>query len=131
MGTLTSCSFSFSAANFKFRSSFGSCAAREGIGFLGFRRLRNSCFLCGKRSKRERLLVSYGDFGRFLCFSSDNEGRSEGEREDDLHKESSATTTTATVSAEEVEERRSSELDSEKTTPPSVSSRVQSFTVFF
>ncbi|CAK9319613.1 unnamed protein product [Citrullus colocynthis] len=124
MGTLTSCSFSFSAANFKFRSSFGSCTAREGIGFLGFRRLRSSCFLCGKRSKRERVFFSYGDFGRLVCFSSDNESHNEGDREDDLAKESNAVT--ATVAAEEVEERRGSEVDSEKTTPPSVSSRLTS-----
>ncbi|XP_038882023.1 probable zinc metalloprotease EGY1, chloroplastic isoform X2 [Benincasa hispida] len=110
MGTLTSCSFSFSAANFKLRSSFGSCTARDGMGFVGFRRL-----------KRERLLVSYGDFGRFVCFSSDNEGHNEGDREDDLAKESNAVT--ATVSAEEVEERHGSEVDLDKTTPPSISSR--------
>ncbi|KGN53907.1 probable zinc metalloprotease EGY1, chloroplastic [Cucumis sativus] len=121
MGTLTSCSFTFGAANFNFRSSFGSCSTREGMGFLGFKRLRSSCFLCGKRSKRERLLVSNGDFGRFMCFSLDNEGHSEGDREDDLPKESNAAT--VTVSTDEVEERRGSEVDSEKMTPPSISSR--------
>lgn len=120
MGTLTSCSFSIGAANFKFRSSFRSCTAREGIGLLGFRRLKNSCFLCGRRSKRGKLLVADGDFGRFVCFSSDNEGHNEGDREDDSPKESNAVT--ATVSAEEVEERRGGEVDSEKT-PPSISSR--------
>lgn len=124
MGTLTSCNFSFSAENFKFRSSFGSCTARMGIGFLGLRRSRNLCFMCGKRSKRERLLISYGDFGRFVCLSSDSEGHNEADRDDDLPKESNVTTTTATVSAEEVEERLSSELDSGKATPTSISSRV-------
>lgn len=98
------------------------------MGFLGFKRLRSSCFLCGKRSKRERLLVSNGDFGRFMCFSLDNEGHSEGDREDDLPKESNAAT--VTVSTDEVEERRGSEVDSEKMTPPSISSRVRLLSFF-
>lgn len=71
----------------------------------------------------------YRNFGRFRCFSVDNDSNGDGESGSDASRDSNATATT-TAEPEEAAE----EFNAEKTTPPaSVSSRVLflRFNLFF
>ncbi|XP_062166659.1 probable zinc metalloprotease EGY1, chloroplastic [Alnus glutinosa] len=117
MGTLTSCSFT--PVDFKFLSIPRCGAPRERFRFPELSSSRNSCFLCRERSYRLRRKVLYRNFGRFRCFSVDNDSNGDGESGSDASRDSNATATT-TAEPEEAAE----EFNAEKTTPPaSVSSR--------
>lgn len=118
MGTLTSCSLT--PVDFKFLSIPRCGTPRERFRFPELTSSRNSCFLCGERSYRLRSKVLYRNFGRFRCFSVENDRNGDEESGTDASRDSNATATT-TAEPEEAAE----EFNSEKTTPPaSVSSRV-------
>lgn len=107
MGTLTSCSFS--TATFRFRSRPVGNDFRQRIHLFNITS-KNLCFLCSKKQ------VSSGSFGRFRCFSTNENGdKNEGE-ESSLVKDSNSKTATMPEEAEE-------ELDSDKDPPAPVSSR--------
>ncbi|XP_028761324.1 probable zinc metalloprotease EGY1, chloroplastic [Neltuma alba] len=113
MGTLTSCSFI--PLNSEFRSNPVRRAFRERIQYHQLSRLRSSCYFCGERSKLGR----YIDFGRFTCFSSNNDTSNEGESGSNASKDSNLTTTLA----EGAEERNENGFNPEKSRPPSASSK--------
>ncbi|KAF7801442.1 putative zinc metalloprotease EGY1, chloroplastic [Senna tora] len=114
MGTFTSCSFI--PLNSEFRSNPVRRAFRERIQYHELNRLRGSCYLCRERSKLGR----YINFGRFTCFSSNNnDANNEGESGSNASQDSNVTTTLS----DGAEERNENGLNSEKSRPPSASSR--------
>lgn len=129
MATVTGFRFSSVDFNFSFKS-------REipKIRSSEHRRARNSCLLCRKISRREKIHLSSRNFCRFRCFSTsdnggdDNNNANAATSNDSNDTKTTTTTTTvaatSTVPPEEEEERIKSEFESEKTTPASVSSRV-------
>ncbi|XP_043719529.1 probable zinc metalloprotease EGY1, chloroplastic isoform X1 [Telopea speciosissima] len=108
MGTLTSCSLT--TLNFRFRVCHTRGAFSGRIRQLEHKSLKNICFLCTERSKRE---ILGRRFDRFTCFSING-----NEEEDNTSKGSNLTTT----STEEAEARNADEFKSEQT-PASISSR--------
>ncbi|KAB1206416.1 putative zinc metalloprotease EGY1, chloroplastic [Morella rubra] len=117
MGTLTSCSFT--PVDFKFLSIPHSGGSRKRIRFPELMISRNLCFLCRERSYRVKRKASYRNFGRFRCFSVNNDSNGDGESSSEVTRDSNATATTTAPSEEPTEE-----FNPEKTKPPaSVSSR--------
>ena len=121
MGTLTSCSFT--PLNSQFYSNPFRRAFREKIQCHQLNRLGGSCYLCRERSKKQIFI----NFGRFRCFSSNNNVDNEEESGSNASKDSNVTTAVA----EEAEERHGSEFNSEKPTSPSASSKVPCFLSLF
>ncbi|KAI4350315.1 hypothetical protein L6164_004782 [Bauhinia variegata] len=120
MGTLTSCSFIL--LNSEFRSNPVRRAFREKIQYHELRRLRGSCYLSRKWSKKERDI----NFGRLRCFNSTNNVNNEKESGSNSSNDSNVTT----ALQEEDEDRRTNEFNSESSTSPSPSSRVHRFIYF-
>ncbi|XP_024027505.1 probable zinc metalloprotease EGY1, chloroplastic [Morus notabilis] len=125
MATLTGFRFTTVDFNFSFKS-------REipKIQLLERRKARNSCFLCSKIFRRERIQLSFRNFGRFRCFSTDNNAGDDkngntatSNDNNGVKKTTTTTTATSTAPTEEEEETLKNEFESEKTTPASVSSR--------
>lgn len=105
-------------------------------------RPKNICLLCcggtsfRKKTERRIQIVSFRNFCRnFRCYSTSNGNNGNGDREststassnDSNANTTTSTTTTTTTTAEphgEAEERPRNEFESDKRTPPSVSSRV-------
>lgn len=121
MGTLTSCSFS--AVNFRFRSS-SVFRERAGVQVIESRKLkRNLCFLCRGLISKE---VSREKFFRIRCFSVGNNNDSDyinndGDIKENDNTSSSAESTVTTASPPE--EKAVEEKKPGNDLPPSVSSR--------
>ncbi|XWS64895.1 hypothetical protein CRYUN_Cryun05aG0043500 [Craigia yunnanensis] len=121
MGTLTSCSFS--AVNFRFRSS---SIFRERVGVQGFdsRELkRNLCFLCKGVISKE---VSREKFFKIRCFSggNNNDGdytKNDGDIKENNNTSSSKESTVTTASPQE--EKAMEEKSTGNDLTPSVFSR--------
>ncbi|XVE90217.1 hypothetical protein DITRI_Ditri20bG0061400 [Diplodiscus trichospermus] len=122
MGTLTSCSFS--AVNFRFRST---STFRERVGIQVFettKMKRNLCFLCRGIISKE---VSRQKFFKIRCFSGDNNNDGDYTDNDGDIKENNVNTSSSTEStvttASPPEKKAVEEKSTGNDPPPSVSSR--------